>query len=104
MAGIDTLAMEVSRTFMNVASDSAIAPTASAAPRSGAGPVAVPVLAAVVVIGLPSRRTYRWHVSRRGDIRGRRRRDGCQTLVHGGQTGGAQRFIGENDGAHALLS
>src|ERR1700686_5428426 len=53
IAGIDTLAMDVSRTFMNVARDSAIAPTASAAPRSGAGSVAGLMLAAAAVILIP---------------------------------------------------
>ena len=47
IAGIDTLAMDVSRTFMNVASDSAIVPTTRAAPLSGgaagAAPAAPPV-------------------------------------------------------------
>src|SRR5438876_8709372 len=37
MAGIDTLAIDVSRTFMNVASDSAIVPSASVTPESGIG-------------------------------------------------------------------
>src|SRR5438552_14114203 len=35
IAGIDTLAIDVSSTFMNVASDSAIVPIASAAPLRG---------------------------------------------------------------------
>src|SRR6266545_1041720 len=37
MAGIDTFAIDVSSTFMNVASDSATVPSASIAPESGAG-------------------------------------------------------------------
>src|SRR3954454_8012658 len=37
MAGIDTLAIDVSSTFMNVASDSATVPSASVAPDSGSG-------------------------------------------------------------------
>ena len=37
IAGIDTLAIDVSSTFMNVASDSAIVPSTSVAPDSGAG-------------------------------------------------------------------
>src|SRR5450755_2128755 len=39
MAGIDTLAIDVSSTFMNVASDSAIVPSTSAPPVSGAAAV-----------------------------------------------------------------
>ena len=35
MAGSDTLAIDVSSTFMNVASDSAIVPSTSALPCSG---------------------------------------------------------------------
>lgn len=37
IAGIDTLAIDVSSTFMNVASDSATVPSTSCPPRSGAG-------------------------------------------------------------------
>src|SRR5579862_5021942 len=41
IAGIDTLAIDVSSTFMNVASDSAIVPSTSAPPLNGAGGCAV---------------------------------------------------------------
>ena len=37
IAGIETLAIDVSRTFMNVASDSAIVPRMSAVPFRGGG-------------------------------------------------------------------
>ena len=37
IAGIDTLAIDVSSTFMNVASENATVPSASVAPVSGAG-------------------------------------------------------------------
>ena len=40
MAGVDTLAIDVSSTFMNVASDSAIVPRTSCAPASGCSPPA----------------------------------------------------------------
>src|SRR6266542_6809447 len=39
IAGIDTFAIDVSSTFMNVASDSAIVPSASVAPESAPGSV-----------------------------------------------------------------
>ena len=42
MAGIDTLAIEVSSTFMKVASDSATVPSASVAPLSGGGAAGAP--------------------------------------------------------------
>src|SRR5215831_21237013 len=42
MAGSDTLAIDVSRTFMNVASDSATVPSASVAPVSGGGAAGAP--------------------------------------------------------------
>src|SRR3984893_5351261 len=42
MAGIDTLAIEVSSTFMKVASDSAMVPIASAEPVSGGSPAGAP--------------------------------------------------------------
>src|SRR2546423_6188585 len=42
MAGIDTLAIEVSSTFMKVASDSAMVPIASFEPLSGGSPAGAP--------------------------------------------------------------
>src|ERR1700730_10977778 len=42
MAGIDTLAIEVSSTFMKVASDSAMVPIASAEPVSGGSAAGAP--------------------------------------------------------------
>src|SRR6266478_2088435 len=42
MAGIDTLAIDVSSTFMNVASDSAMVPIASVEPLSGGSPAGAP--------------------------------------------------------------
>src|SRR4051812_23931809 len=51
IAGIDTLAIDVSSTFMNVASDSAIVPSSSVGPDNGAG-LATAVAAACVSVAV----------------------------------------------------
>src|SRR6476469_7414408 len=53
IAGSDTLAIDVSSTFMNVASDSATVPSASVEPVSGAGWADAPDAGAGVVTGSP---------------------------------------------------
>src|SRR4051812_49884233 len=53
MAGSDTLAIEVSSTFMNVAADSAIVPQTRADPSSGAGGSAC---ALALTVSVPGRR------------------------------------------------
>ena len=53
IAGSDTLAIDVSSTFMNVASESATVPSASVAPVSGAGWADAPDAGAGVVTGSP---------------------------------------------------
>src|SRR6476620_11154811 len=53
MAGSDTLAIEVSSTFMNVAADSAIVPHIRAAPSSGGGGVCW-LAAAVAMRAVPA--------------------------------------------------
>src|SRR5215472_11989932 len=60
IAGIDTLAIDVSSTFMNVASDSAMLPRASVAPVSGGGADGAPFFSLAMLEGVrddrPSRR------------------------------------------------
>src|SRR4029079_2855727 len=55
IAGIDTLAIEVSSTFMNVASDKAIVPRTSAPPVSGGAAAAGVVAVGEARAGAPAR-------------------------------------------------
>src|SRR5580704_14135030 len=104
MAGIDTLAIDVSRTFMNVASDRAIAPTANGTPLRGAGSAGKPVLVPAALIPWRSWRLLgrAAHALQVRSVRSRGRRIGA-LRARGGRGRHSRRFVGENDQMHALL-
>src|SRR5438132_241241 len=117
MAGIDTLAIDVSRTFMNVASDSAIVPSASVTPESGigatgalgtagsaAGVIALSLLAGMLstVPGPLQRPSVRHAAHRRAAIERRHRRMRDTRRCRSGDCPRAVAIIGRDDAAHAL--
>src|ERR1700730_16435287 len=91
IADSDTLAIDVSRTFMNVASETAIVPRTSALPFSGVG-------ADIRVYSLLERRGRHGNGAGISAGRGRRvQRDGCEAARRG------PAFVHRDDRLHALV-